>query len=209
MQLQRTISLSETDEQMCPLATENGDLPEDVISEPAGFEASTPIRTPSGITQVGALAAGDLVTTHTGRAVRIVSVNRRHLSAAELHNRPDDAPIRFDPAALPGMLDGITLLLSGDLPMTVPAMANGPDGSEGDAPQISQFPARAFCDGGLIRRVIPEEGVHYVKLCLEGTHQICAAGLWVEADACCQINRPATIPSQWHGRDTCEFRPIR
>lgn len=179
--------------------------PQDVLPDPIGFEASTPIKTPSGTVQIGDLRVGDIVTTHTGRTARIACIDRRHLSAAALHASPDAAPIRFEAGALPGMTEEISLLLSGDLPVTVPAVING---AETDATSLTQFPAKAFCDGGLIRHVIPEDGVHYVNLRLDGTHQICAAGIWVEADASCPNALPVGIPVQWHGRDSCEFRPL-
>ncbi len=175
---------------------------------PVGFSAATPIETPDGLMCISALAVGDTVVTLNGTLARIEAIDCVHLTAQDLHNRPSDAPIRFDPMAVPGMMNETAVLLSGGLPVHIPVQ---PDGTcmMHRSGGTSQFPARAYCDGGLIRRVIPEDGVTYINLHLDGTHQICAAGIWVEVDASGPVTPKTAIPIQRPASGTCEFRPMR
>ncbi len=175
-----------------------------VAPAPVGVEASTPIQTPDGIRLISALTPGDLVSTRGGGTARVMSIDSLHLSVDDLHRCPDAAPIRFDPNTLPGMANDVALLVSGNLPVHVPPPAGGLESITGN----NQFPAKAFCDGGSIRAVIPEEGIRYVNLHLDGTHQICAAGVWVEADASVPITHLPRTPSQSRVRDIGGFHPL-
>lgn len=176
-------------------------------ADPLGVEATTPILTPNGTTQANKLEVGDHVNTRNGGTARILSIDHFNLSAANLRQRPETAPIRFDPSALPGMSDDTALLISAELPIQIPVLTTGAGGAT-DARLFSQFPAKAFCDGGPIRVVIPEDGVRYINLHLEGAHEICAAGLWIDVESTCPVKLATKVPPQLRSSDRCEFRSV-
>lgn len=169
------------------------------------FEAATPIQTPSGVRRVDALCAGDWVLTRSGTSVPILSIDTIHLTAKQLHEAPNSAPIRFDPGALPDMPEAEAVLLAPDLPITwspEPGTAIG-----------AHYPARAFCDGGLIRWVIPAEGVRYIRLHLADPQQICAGGIWVVLNETQETDRsiahvPVPVPAPSRRNDIRVFRPL-
>lgn len=163
------------------------------------LDAATLVQTPKGVARIDRLAAGDRVLTRSGAFEPVTQIDHFHLTNRELHDTPDAAPIRFDPGALPGVPDGPAILISPDCAIS---WGQGPDGA-------THFPARAFCDGGLIRWVIPEGGIHYIRLHFETAQQLYIGGLWVSLDQASDAPHEtnAAIPVLVH--DSCVFRPIR
>lgn len=134
------------------------------------LDAATPVQTASGMQRLDALVVGQRVLTRSGAFEPITRIDCLTLTKRQLLDNPDIAPIRFDPGALPGMPNERATLISPDCPI---AWTDGQTGSD-------RFPARAFCDGGLIRWVMPDEGIHYIQLFFATTQQIDVGGVWVE-----------------------------
>lgn len=174
----------------------------DPASTPArphqSFAADTPIQTRDGVQRVDALAVGDRVLTRSGEYAQIEHIDRIHLSRQQLLDAPEIAPIRFDPGALPGMSDGPAMLLSPDLPIEWTPEPN----------TTTSHPARAFCDGGLIRCVIPDEGIDYIRLHFKQAQRLCVGGLWVELDRTKRHGRARPVPAPTLVHDTRVFRPL-
>ncbi|OAN69453.1 hypothetical protein A8B78_21515 [Jannaschia sp. EhC01] len=132
--------------------------------------ADTLIETATGMRPLQNLTVGEKVMTRAGTFQPITGIIHTHFTTSQLQDTPDLAPIRFDPGALPGMPEDTATLVSPDCPIAWAEGANG----------IDHFPARAFCDGGLIRRVIPEDGIHYIRLLFATPQEICAGNIWLE-----------------------------
>lgn len=163
------------------------------------LDAATPVYTPKGVERIDALTVGQRVLTRSGAFEQITQIDHHRLTNRQLHDMPDAAPIRFDPGALPGMPDGPAILVSSDCPI---AWAEGPQGTD-------HFPARAFCDGGLIRWVIPEDGIHYIRLHFEQSQQLCIGGLWVELTRESETRSGVNALAPTLVRDSRVFRPLR
>lgn len=178
-------------------------FPTDTASAPAqptqSFDAATPVQTDHGMKRMDALSVGDRVLTRSGAFAPIAAIDRVALTKNQLHDAPDVAPIRFDPGALPDMPDGPATLLSPDCAVAWST----------DAHNTTTFPARAFCDGGLIRRVIPSEGVTYIRLHFDAAQEICAGGIWVALDRVACACDQSTLPGPALVHDACVFRPLR
>lgn len=142
-----------------------------VTPDPAcqSLEAATPIQTSLGLRPVHELEVGQHVLTRSGTYKPITGIDHTRFTKRHLQDNPDLAPIRFDPGALPDTDNGVATLVSPDCPV---AVSQGAQGSE-------NFAARAFCDGGLIRWVIPDDGIHYIRLHFAAPQEICASGIWV------------------------------
>ncbi len=135
--------------------------------------AEAVVQTPDGPCRVDSLIPGACLTTRSGAQVTLLSATSLHLSRMELHQQPRLAPIRFDPGTLPGQADDVALLLAPDLPVFF-------DPAPGVA-LAGSFPAEAFCNGGTVRPVVPEDGVHYIRLDLSATADIRVSGVWVQS----------------------------
>ncbi|UWQ95010.1 Hint domain-containing protein [Rhodobacteraceae bacterium M385] len=162
------------------------------------FAAQTPIQTEQGFQALSELSVGQRVLTRLGTLEPITEIEHFHFTKRQLHDMPEAAPVRFDPNALPSMTETSAILISADCPVS---WAEDPN-------SLTRFPAKAFCDGGLIRRVIPEEGIHFIRLHLPAAQQICAGGIWVELDA----DRTSEVAFDVHVpqlvQDIRIFRPI-
>lgn len=182
-----------------PSAKDHEDHPQTVQLPKQSMDAATPVYTPKGVERIDALAVGQRVLTRSGAFEPIIQIDHLHLTNRQLRDTPEAAPIRFDPGALPGMPDGPAILVSSDCPIT---WAEGPQCAD-------RFPARAFCDGGLIRWVIPEDGIHYVRLHFEQTQQLCVGGLWVELDRKPETRCNTNVLAPRLVHDSRVFRPLR
>lgn len=162
------------------------------------LDAATPVQTASGVQRLDALIVGQRVLTRAGTLNPITRIEHLTLTKRQLHDNPDIAPIRFDPGALPGMPDETATLISPDCPI---AWADGATGSD-------KFPARAFCDGGLIRWVMPDEGIHYIQVFFATTQQIDVGGIWVELTAGDRMPCAAVTPVPKPATEIRMFRPL-
>lgn len=180
-------------------------------AEPAlprqSLAASTLVQTEAGLCPVGAVTIGQRIRTRLGTLEPVRAVTRRHFTLAQLHDQPKAAPVRFDAGALPGMEGAEAVLVSADCRI---AWAEGP------AP-MATYPARAFCDGGAIRRVLPEAGIDFIRLHLDDAHQVSVGGIWVVLDdeaapvappALTQAAEVSGAPQPALVRDTRVFRPL-
>ncbi|ABD54014.1 Hint domain-containing protein [Jannaschia sp. CCS1] len=182
-----------------------GTLPFPIAAQEAGpasapphraLDAGTLVRTPLGVQPVKSLSVGDHLVTRSGTPAPITGIDHLLVSRRQMQDDATLAPIRFDPGALPGMPDAPAILVSPDCPIFRSA----------DASDLRPFPARAFCDGGRVRRVIPDDGIHYIRLHFGAPHDICVGGVWMElgADTACGPHtsgqKPAPVP---------HMRPVR
>lgn len=163
------------------------------------LHAETPVQTSAGVQRLTALKVGDHVMTRSGTLQPITRIDHTVFTKRQLQTMPEAAPIRFDPGALPGLPEDIETLVSPDCPIAW---------SENDA-KLERFPAHAFCDGGLIRSVIPDEGIHYIRLQFATAHQICVGGIWIELspDDTKVVEFPQRAPKLIH--EIRVFRPLR
>lgn len=163
------------------------------------LHAATAIQTSSGVQRLDVLEVGQRVLTRAGTFEEVTQIDHVTLTRRQILDSPDAAPIRFDPGALPDMPEQIATLMSPDCPIAWP---EGPD-------DIDNFPARTFCDGGLIRAVIPDEGISYIRIHFETAQQINAGGIWVELgpDDSTPKELPRYVPKQVH--ELRVFRPLR
>lgn len=171
--------------------------------------ATIPLQTRTGPQAAGTLKAGQQIRTRDNTFATITQVERTHLTRLELHDAPASAPIRFEPGALPGMENSAAVLLSPDcIIFWIDTVAEA-GLNIGPAAIMPRFPAKAFCDGGLIRRVIPDDGITYVRLHFDAAHQICTGGLCVsfapEGDA---ILEEASLAPPKLVHEIRIFRPI-
>lgn len=162
------------------------------------FAAQTPIQTEHGFQALSELSLGQRVLTRLGTLEPITEIEHFHFTKRQLHDMPEATPVRFDPDALPSMTDTSAVLISADCPVSWTEDPNS----------LTRFPAKAFCDGGLIRRVIPEEGIHFIRLHLATTQQICAGGIWVELDVDGATNVVFDVHVPKQDQDIRTFRPI-
>lgn len=164
------------------------------------IDAATPVQTPRGICRLDDVRIEDHVQTHSGAFVKVTETDIWTITQQELHDTPEIAPIRFDPGALPDMSADRAILVSPDLPIHWNA-----DDADGLGPC---YPARAFSDGGLIRKVIPEGGITYIRLYLARPEQLCLAGLWCTLHSDTPGSVLASVPGQKHPWDKRVFRPL-
>lgn len=136
-------------------------------------EATSLIRTTLGLRMAKDLSVGDHLYTRSGTPQPLTRIDHIKITTCGIHDDAALAPVRFDPGALPGMSGDTAILLSPDCPVSMAA----------DATDTRQFPARAHCNGGMIRRVIPDAGIHYIRLGFQTPQDICLGGLWVTQDA--------------------------
>lgn len=126
----------------------------------------------------GDLSVGDTVVTRSGKPQPITRIDHLTITQRQLQDDPSLCPIRFDAGALPGMPDDPATLVSPDC--LIMSDTGQTDAKPSD---FRHFPARAYCDGGMVRRVIPDEGLHYIRLHFAATQEICVGGIWVEMRA--------------------------
>lgn len=161
---------------------------------------TTQVQTSNGLVALGSLSVGQRLMTRAGTLEPITGIERIHFTKRQLQHTPDLAPIRFDPGALPGMEEeGVATLVSPDciISWSASPLSNG------------RYPARAFRDGGLIRSVIPEEGITYIQLCFATTLEIRAGGIWVHLAPGEQTILSTACPVQNPDNETRVFRPLR
>lgn len=197
MQSHRKILLPQGEN--CPSEINLRDQPLTAQLPQQSLDAATPVHTPTGVERVDALVVGHRVLTRSGAYAAITQIEHLHLSNRQLHDTPEAAPVRFDPGALPGIPDGPAILVSSDCPIS---WAEAPN-------DIDRFPARAFCDGGLIRCVLPEDGIHYIRLYFEQTQQLCVGGLWIEINQKTEARNNARGLAPRLVHDSRVFRPLR
>lgn len=163
--------------------------------------AASVVQTTRGAYRLDALEPDMSLPTRGGAVVRVQNTEAIHFSRMELHQKPQLAPIRFDPGSLPGQLHDVAVLLSPDCPVF-----NTPDP---DTALGATFPASAYCNGATIRHVIPDEGIDYVQLRLSGPCEICIGGLWVRTEG--QSDVPTAYPVTATSRysDQRVFTPLK
>lgn len=133
------------------------------------FVAGTPILTPSGWTAIEALCVGDLVQTEAGPAP-VIWAGARRLSAADLAQRPMDAPVLFAAGCIG---NAMPLALS---PQHGVAMAL-PEG--GTVLVRAKHLAKAKLEGVRIVQGASEVRYHHILLARHGI--LSAAGAAVES----------------------------
>lgn len=173
----------------------------DAMQEPArqSLADSTLVQTTKGLATLGSLGAGQRLLTRSGTFEHVTAIGRTHLTRRQLQDNPELAPIRFDPGALPGMLEDVATLVSPDCPV---AWSASPRGG-------GRYPARAFCDGGLIRSVIPDDGITYVRVHFATAQEIRAGGIWVHLAPEDQKIIPMACPVPRPDNEIRMFRPLR
>ncbi|WP_224813969.1 Hint domain-containing protein [Hasllibacter sp. MH4015] len=162
----------------------------------------TLVETQDGSRRADTLSPGDLLETRDNGPVAVEIVEFRIITAEMLRIYHDAAPIRVEEGApLFHRLSG-TRLVSPDQHILVEAPdADGADGG-------TLVPARALCDGGHIRRVIPEERVIYVALRCARAQLINAGGLWVEIGRLAGHARHASGPIVFERQTRPVFTPL-
>ncbi|GAB5449192.1 Hint domain-containing protein [Gymnodinialimonas sp.] len=175
------------------------ETPPAIVAARHSFAAPTLIQTPGGKQRLDTLEVGQHVLTRASAFAQITGIDHTRFTKRDLQDNPDFAPIRFDAGALPGVPEDGAALVSPDCLIN---WAEDPDG-------IDRFAANSFCDGGLIRRVIPEDGIHYIRLHFEGPQQLCIGGIWVELgpDTCPALDMPRRAPKLV--QEIRIFRPLR
>ncbi|QXT39226.1 Hint domain-containing protein [Gymnodinialimonas ceratoperidinii] len=167
------------------------DLPRQSLS------ADTIVQTEDGLLPLASVRVGQRLRTRLGTLEPVTRITRYHFTLSQLHDQPEAAPIRFDEDALPDLQQDCAVLMSADCPITR-ATSGG---------HAETYPASAFCDGGAIRRVLPEGGIDFIRVHLDSPHQISAGGIWVELDKDARpVSSKVAVPHMTGDRRV--FRPI-
>mmetsp|Transcript_3192 Transcript_3192/g.5515 ORF Transcript_3192/g.5515 Transcript_3192/m.5515 type:complete len:198 (+) Transcript_3192:57-650(+) len=161
------------------------------------LSADTFVQTEDGLLPLASVRIGQRLRTRLGTLEPVTRITRRRFTLSQLHDCPEAAPIRFDVDAFADMIQESAVLMSADCPIS---RATG-------AGHADIYPAEAFCDGGAIRRVLPEGGIDFIRVHLDSPHQISAGGIWVALD-CDTKPAPAKVTVPKLIRGIRVFRPI-
>jgi hypothetical protein len=140
------------------------------------FAGGTLIDTPDGERRVEALKAGDLILNNLGRAVPLIWVARRTLSAAELEQAPQFRPICIPRNAFGHRRPHSDLYVSPQHRVLVRSWRNTLHFGE---PEVL-VPAK-YLVGETARQACPDGGVTYYHLLLEDHDIVLSNGLETES----------------------------
>jgi hypothetical protein len=158
--------------------------------------SGTEITTPEGPVKAQSLAAGDWVIDEDGAPVRVLDTAVISCTRDAMLQDRTLAPIRFEPAEDDLVEVTQAVLLAPDLP--VQAMEDG----------AISVPAHALENGHSIRRVVPHEGIDYVRLTLARPATLAIAGLRIRFGA--TADAPRLVASALTPRPEAPlvFRPL-
>lgn len=142
----------------------------------ACFDIDTQIETPRGLRNIAELTPGDLVHTHTGTLAKLLAVRKRQIGPIELHNNPQNRPIRLGVGALGPGCPSRPLIVSPQHRL----LANGPIADRMEqGPTLVPAKALLALDG--VEQLAATDGVTYCHLLFTRHEVIQANGCWTES----------------------------
>lgn len=139
--------------------------------------SGTQIPTPDGPVAAQSLASGDTVLDEAGVPVRVLNVSLTSCTRDAVLQARRLAPIRIEPCEDHELAVSEPLLLAPDFPVQARHCSD------------LSVPATALINGYSIRRVVPEEGIDYIRLTLARPATLAVGGLRL------RFSEPADVDS--------------
>ena len=141
------------------------------------FAGGTLLETDTGMTDVTALSAGDVVMTKDAGLREILWIGYTRFTQAQLMLKPDLTPIRIQAGALGKNLPTDDLTVSPQHRMLMSGYQAWLMFDEGEV----LVPAKSLLNDNTITRCDPADGVDYYHILLDGHHLVNANGSWSES----------------------------
>ncbi len=162
-----------------------------------GICGSTPLQTSTGTIKAQDLSLGDQIMSEHGGQVTLRDFTSTHFSRTDLLLNRKHAPIRFDHGSLSDDSQSEALLVAPDMPVHV-----DPTGEH-------TVRAEHLANGGVVRAVIPDDGVTYFSLRFSqpATLKIRGLRLCFGTTACSTASAQTALNFRQEERRV--FRPMR